>query len=257
MNLNWFSDFLFFPSSPGCFSRCNDGSLVSFAVGVRVEKHVALQTQPLDTCGALSVNRGNPTDAAGLCRETNTQRRQVKATKTHVVYWTPVSKLIWRTIFGFLYFISLVSGSGGVAVIEVIARVTEWLIGTRRANDRRRAAAQITVARCRRGCAWRRDRRRYQITWCVRQTNPGREVWRQLTCRWFQGSYGARSWFRRRSRRLEFGCLLLLCRRDDHSVTHWFVLEKKPASLQSTQSKVITAWRQEITTCVLRQHKHM
>lgn len=75
--------------SPGRLGCCNTRPLVSLAVGVRVEKHVALQTQPLDTRGALSVNRGNPTDAAGLCRH---KQQPVKRQQKQTLGGTPVSE---------------------------------------------------------------------------------------------------------------------------------------------------------------------
>lgn len=41
---------------------------MSFAVRVRMEELVAVQTQLLDAGGALSVDGRNATDGAGLCR---------------------------------------------------------------------------------------------------------------------------------------------------------------------------------------------
>lgn len=57
---------LFEVPSPGRLSWSNNGPLMSFAVRVRVEEHVAIQTQALNTRGALSVYRCKPTDAAVL-----------------------------------------------------------------------------------------------------------------------------------------------------------------------------------------------
>lgn len=55
-------------------------------------------------------------------------------------------------------FISLVIGSGRVAVKEVIACVTERLIVAGRANEGRGTATQVTVTRYRR--AWTSERRK-------------------------------------------------------------------------------------------------
>lgn len=79
-SLDHTTSFNFLFSSPGCLSWCNNIPLMSFTVRVTVEKHVTLQTQPLDTCGALSVNRRNPTDAAGLYRHKQTVKNQQKQT---------------------------------------------------------------------------------------------------------------------------------------------------------------------------------
>lgn len=150
-------------SSPGCFGWCNNSSVMPFAVRVRVEEPVTLQTQPLDTCGALSVHSGKTTDGTGLFRvqkhEKKKQKRGIKLTKTHfsalvVSPWfisfikqvinmflitILTSNMAYSTLFGALYSVPLVIGSGGVAVEEVIACITERFIVTRRAKQRHSA----------------------------------------------------------------------------------------------------------------------
>lgn len=103
---------------------------MSFAVGVRVEKHVALQTQPLDTRGALSVNRGDPTDAAGLYRHKQQPVKHQQKQSANFRMNSRFKALGCHTLLGFLYLVPLVIGSGGVAVKEVITGVTEWLTVT-------------------------------------------------------------------------------------------------------------------------------
>lgn len=74
---------------------------MSFAVGVRVEKQVTFPTQPLDARGALSVNGGNPADAAGFYKQT--RKKELKATKTNFTFEFPVffflAYLVW--FYGF------------------------------------------------------------------------------------------------------------------------------------------------------------
>lgn len=55
-----------------------------------------------------------------------------------------------RTLLYLWYFVSLVIGSGGMAVEEVVAGVAQRLVVTGRADQGRRTAAQITVVPCRR-----------------------------------------------------------------------------------------------------------
>lgn len=94
---------------------------MAFSVGVRVEEPVALLTQLLDTCGALSMHGGETTDGAGL-------------------------------LFGVGYFVPLVIGSGRVAVEEVITCIAERFIVTRRAKQRHSATTQIAITGCRSAC---------------------------------------------------------------------------------------------------------
>lgn len=128
---------------------------MSSAVRVRVEKLVTVLTQPLDAGGALSVHSRNPTDGADHYSDTKKKKKKLKNRWQQKKCCIPGLKpvVIWHTLFGFLYFISLVTVSGGVAVKEVITCIAEMLIVTRWADQRRRGTTQITVTRCRR--AWR------------------------------------------------------------------------------------------------------
>lgn len=168
--------------------------------------------------------------------------------------WIPVLKLaeIWHTLLGFLYFVSLVIGFGGVVVKEVIAGVTQRLIVTRWTKHIWRTTTEVTVTRCRR--FWRK-RERFLLVYIIINKNKinsvncfyhtvmkknvqktcrplktcraGCKGWWQLTCRWFQGlscrDLGGVRW---RRQNLEFVSLLLLCRQDNRSVTLHLILNK-------------------------------
>lgn len=109
---------------------------MTFAVRVGVKEQVALLTQLEDTGGTVSVDV-QPTDAAGVWedRDTGWERR------------FPEEELAPRqpTLLGLP--VSLVIGSGRVAVKQVVAGVAEGGAVAGRADDRGRAAAQVTGGR--------------------------------------------------------------------------------------------------------------
>lgn len=80
----------------------------------------------------------------------NTESNKNELLAALIVSW-------WHTLFAFLRFFSLVIGSGGVAVEEVVACIAEGSIVTRRANQRRSITTQTTLTRCRRD--WRQRRK--------------------------------------------------------------------------------------------------
>lgn len=86
-----------------------------------VEEPVAVQTQPLDAGGALDVDGRNPTDAAGLCENErrNKTKKNLRKSKPECKSFRCLSirGAARRTLSRFLYLVSLVTGSGGVAVV--------------------------------------------------------------------------------------------------------------------------------------------
>ena len=79
-------------------------------------------------------------------QETNDKNIAVNKNKA-MLYYLFKKVVIWLTLSGFLYFVSLVIGSGRVAVKEAIARIAERLIVTRRAKQSCCGTTQVTVTR--------------------------------------------------------------------------------------------------------------
>lgn len=100
------------------------------AVRVRVVEPVAVQTQTLGAGGALSVNSRDAADAAGFYGD------EKKPTLSQIKLMEIKAAIMLNTLFVFLCLFSLVIGSGGVTVTEVVTRITERLIVTGRTNHR-------------------------------------------------------------------------------------------------------------------------
>ena len=98
-------------------------------------------------------------------QETNDKNIAVNKNKT-MLYYLFKKVVIWLTLSGFLYFVSLVIGSGRVAVKEAIARIAERLIVTRRAKQSWCGTTQVTVTRWSR--AWKVRNEMFRYRWWTR-----------------------------------------------------------------------------------------